>query len=150
MTTLSSTLTALTIISADNYQRPEESGPRSMTIVRLLNMTAGGILRWALWRGVAFLREMVNVAAASTCSQPTPHTRHKQAPTPYLAHTKSGQISNACAFGDSWKQCNCWQSAVRPRQCLRGEVGYLVGIVGYCLTNAGCLCLYCWIPRLVL
>ena len=27
----------------------------------------------------------------------------------------------------------------RPRQCLREEVGYLVGIVGYCLANAGCL-----------
>ena len=97
-----------------------------MTIVKLLNMTAGGILRWAVWRRVAFLREMVNVAA-SFCP-PTSHTK----PTPYLAHTKPAQIYNACAFGNSWNECNCWQSMVRPGQCLKEEVGYLGVIVGYC------------------
>ena len=46
-----------------------------MTIDKLLNMTAGGILRWALWRRVAFLREMVNVAA-SRRQHLTPSPRH--------------------------------------------------------------------------
>ena len=141
MTTLSSTLTALTTISADNYQWPEESGPRSMTIVRLLNMTAGGILRWALWRGVAFLREMVNVAAASTCV-PTANTSHQAQASPHA-------ISRPYQIWSNIQRLRIWEflervqllaiHGTRPRQCLREEVGYLVGIVGYCLANAGCL-----------